>query len=524
MVLSILALASNAAEQNYAQQVDAELAARNIPVPPEMNLDIEWYTPHVDAGKAGRIIKGWVKEDLVLLETDKNHLIAVNREDGVERWDCELQDVIRYAPAVSRNNVVVNVNNYLVAIEKNRGDVRWRLLPDFVMSCAPLVIDPPIYPREYTKTWMPLESIYVGSWDGRFQYVQVRGRMTYYGRNSDSQGFAAPDFDLSYPWHKTHRERGVITAPIKLRENTFYYAADDQNCYAVTREGEEREPYYMQGVPVTGVTVMAPSSANSTNSAANSFYVGGEDNYVYCLDRLTLKKKWAFAPGYRAIGDIMADDPTTPMVYAATVNGLLHAIQITPAHTIKGQPEVPETINEAWQLKDAVGVVTAGPDIVYAGYRRTAKKETSKNAKDAIKTPARTTNPDIDYPSFTGIAAVEKSSGKVLWKSEDSFFTSYLEFHNAWSQPRQAAHVYAITSDNRLVSLKEKLRDTGIRVIKPIIVEPEMPKMPTPHKKGDAAPAADAPKADAPKADAPKADAPKADAPKADAPKVEEKK
>lgn len=462
--------AKEKAARNIAEEVEAEVAARAVPIPPEMNLDVEWYSPHIDANRVGKITKGWVIDEIVLLETDKKNLICVRRADGVEMWRCELTDAIRYSPSVSRNNVIVNVNNYLVAIEKNAGYVRWKLLPTFVMSCTPLIIDPAAYPKEYTKQWKNLESVFVGGWDGRFYDLNVRGRVGYFMKQiSGSDNFNAPEFDLYYPWHKTHKDRGIISSNIVLKDNILYYVADDHNVYAVTREGGEREPYYLLGVPTTGLTVTAPAVANVTNSVLNSIYVGARDNYVYCLDRLTLKKKWAFPAGYPALGNILADEAQTPMVYVATTNGMVNGLTVTPSKAVKGQPEIPESYEKTWEVP-AAGAITVSPDVVYLGTGRTGD-------------------------TYKGIMAVNKENGKVLWKSETPFFAQFLEYFNSWSKPEGEARVYAISSDNRLISLKEKVRATGIRVIKEPTPEVEQPKFTkVPKKEGAAAPDAAAPK------------------------------
>jgi len=472
--------AKEKAARNIADEIENEVAARAVPIPAEMGLELDWYSPHFDANKVGKITKGWVIDELVLLETDKHNLIAVRREDGVERWRCELTDTIRYSPSVSRNNVIVNVNNYLVGIEKNAGYVRWKLLPTFVMSNSPLIIDPAAYPKEYTKSWKPLETIFVGGWDGRFYDLNVRGRIGYFLKQvSNSDNFNAPEFDLYYPWHKTHKDRGIISSNIVLKDNILYYVADDHNVYAVTREGGEREPYYLLGVPTTGLTVTAPAVANVTNSVLNSIYVGARDNYVYCLDRLTLKKKWAFPAGYPALGNILADEAQTPMVYVATTNGMVNGLKVTPSMAQKGQPEIPESFEKAWEVP-AAGAITVSPDVVYLGTGRTGD-------------------------SYKGIVAVAKDSGKVLWKSETGFFTQYLEFFNSWSKPDSEARVFAISADNRLISLKEKVRATGIRVIKEPTPEVEQPKFTKVPKKEGADAAAPAPeKKDEKKEEAPK--------------------
>ncbi|HYF50124.1 MAG TPA: PQQ-binding-like beta-propeller repeat protein [Planctomycetota bacterium] len=453
--------AKEGAERDYMRELEAEVEARKVPLPAEMNLELAWYSPHIKAAEAGKILRGWVRGEFILLETDKRLLIAVRREDGVERWRCELNEEIRYAPCVSRNNVVVNCNNYLIAIEKNTGEIRWRLLPRFVMSNEPLVIDPPAYPREYTKAWTNLESIYVGGWDGRIYNLTVRGRMVHYvkGRLLD-EGLAAPEFDLYPTWHKSPSSRGIISAPIKIRDNTLYYTADDQNVSAVTRDGEEREPYFMLDKPSTGITVTGSNLASLTNSTLFSVYVGARDNNVYCLDRLTLKKKWAYPAGYQAVGNIMADEPATPLVYIPTENGKVNALRVTPSKApTKTTPEVPESFEEAWAVPGA-GVITASPTTAYIGLKRQA-----------------------DHPGFSGIVAVDKNTGKTLWKvnGETPYFVDYLEFHNSWSNPSEQARVFAITADNRIVALKEKPRDTGVQKPK----EEKKEEVPVAPKKKD---------------------------------------
>jgi len=508
-------VAKEAAARDYAKEIEAELAARAVPLPPEMDLDLEWYSPFVDAAKWGRLVKGWVGDDLVLIETDKHNLLCVRRVDGVQKWACELSDAIRYSPSVTRNNVVVNVKNFLVAIHREAGYVRWRLLPSFVMSCSPLVIDPPAYPKEYTKEWKGLETMYAGGWDGRFYCMTVRGRMTLFVKNIiKTDNFSAPEFDLFNNWHKTHKDRGVITANIVMKDNLLYYTSDDHNVCCVSREGVEREPYYLLGIPTTGVSVTASTVANVTNSVLSSVYVGARDDYVYCLDRLTLKKKWTYAPGYLATGNIVPDEAATPMAYVPTADGMLHALQLTPARASKGQGqlETPESCAHAWGLSGGMGVITLSPDTVYVGMQR-----------------------EGELNAYKAIAAVDKSTGKVRWQTQNPFFAQFLEFPNAWTNAKLAARVYAITADNRLICLKEKIRDTGLQVVKVPAAEPEAPKMPI--KKGakagaaegaapggEAAKPAEEPKKEEPKKEEPKKEEPKKEEPKKEEPKKEEPK
>jgi hypothetical protein len=119
-------------------------------------------------------------------------------------------------------------------------------------------------------------------------------------------------------------------------------------------------------------------------------------------------------------------------------------VEVTPTKISRTQPEVPETFKPGWKV-EAAGIIGAGPDLVYLG---TGKKG--------------------EMNAYTGIRAVDKWTGKVRWEvsgGKDSFFTQFLEYHNAWNSGA-GARIYALTSDNRLVAYKEKIRDTGIKTVK----------------------------------------------------------
>lgn len=480
LALVVAPLAFSADKKGEKGEEPKEVS-RAVPLPSQMDLELDWYSPHIDAEKSGKIIKGWVVNDLVLLETDKKILVAVRKEDGFEKWRCELLKEIRYSPSVSSNNVLVNVNNFLIAIEKNVGDVRWRLQPNFVMSSAPIIIDPPAYPKEYKRAWQNMESIYVGSWDGRLYGLTIRGRDSYFvQRPIASENFSAPEFAIYYSWHKSHNQvKSSISNSIQLKEGVIYYACDDKTIYSCTRDGVEKDPYVMLDVPTTPPTV----SVNSSGAvSAGSIFIGSGNGYVYCLDRLTLRKKWDFAAGFPATGTIVADEPRTPYVYIPTTDGNLHALEVHPGVVTTGRPEVPESFEEAWTVP-AEGTVTIGPDVVYLGTKRQ------------------------DYPGFVGVQAIEKATGKVLWKVDGGgFFTGFLEYQNNWSKPNGDARVFAITSDNRIVSLKEKEHNTRVKVY----VAPKTEVVPTRilGKAAKEAEAKDAAAKEAPAADAPK-DAPK---------------
>lgn len=468
----------------------------NLPAP--AGMEVEWQSV---PSSAGTPIKGWVREDLILLETDAHSLIAIRRVDGFHLWHCYLEGAIKFTPSVSRSNVLVNVNNYLMAIDKRGGNIRWKLTPDFIMSADPLLVDPPLYPTEYTKNWQNLETIIVPGWDSRMHSLWSRGHMSTLIKGiRPGEDVIAPNFDLFKQWLKPNKNGAFNLFPTRLRDEMLYYTADNNLLYATNLNGEEQEPYYMMGNACTELTV--------TNS---SIYVGARDTYVYCLDRLLMKKKWAFIPGKLAKGTIFADDPQTPYVYVPLEDNTVHAVQVIPAKPArKNDFETPERFAESWSIPGE-GVVTAGPKYVYIGTGR------------------------VGDHAFKSVTAVDKETGKAAWT--ESSAAQFLEYPNNWSMRNSGARLYALSGDGRVISYKENKRNTAEVVVKMTKETDSEPKtIPMLKKKEDSGtdPAAkpdekkpDAPadaKPDAAKPDAAKPDAAKPDAPKADDKKPEEKK
>ena len=443
-------------------------------LPAPEGMDVEWQSV---AGSGGTPIKAWVRDDLILIETDKHSLEAIRRIDGFHLWRCDFDKPIKFAPSVSRTNVLVNVDNYLLAIDKRGGNIRWKIAPDFIMSSDPVLIDPPLYPNEFTKEWQNLESIIVPGWDSRMHAFWSRGRTTTMIKGiRPGEDIFAPTFDFFKQWLKANRKGGLTLFPARVREDNLYYTADNNYIHSVTLLGEEQEPYYMMGAPSTELTV--------TNS---SVYVGSRDTFVYCLDRLLMKKKWTFAPGKLAQGTIFADDAQTPFIYVPLEDGNVQSVRIIPSRPArKGEFETPERFKESWSVKGE-GTVTAGPKYVYIGSGKVGDR------------------------AYKSVSAVEKETGKIAWT--DSSATQFLEYQNNWSNKNSGARLYALASDGRMISYKEKRRDTAFVVKAPKDSEAELPKSAVMKKKDDAT-------AEAPA----KPDEKKPDEKKPDEAKPEEKK
>jgi hypothetical protein len=288
MVLALaLALACGSA-------VRAETFYSSSDMPAPGGMEVEWQSV---ASGAGTVVKAWVRDDLIIVETDSHNLIAIRRTDGYHLWQCFLENSIRFTPAISRTNILINVNNFLLAIDKRSGNIRWKLGTDFIMSTDPLLVDPPLYPREYAKEWQNLETIVLAGWDSRIHCYWSRGRLSTLIKGiRPGEDVIAPNFDLFKQWLKANKSGAFTLMPMRLRDEVIYYTADNGLINAVNLNGDEQEPYYMMGNACTELTV-----------TSTSIFVGARDSYVYCLDRLLMKKKWTFAPGKLARGTIFAD-------------------------------------------------------------------------------------------------------------------------------------------------------------------------------------------------------------------------
>ena len=425
ILVGLVAGAASASDTQEEMIASSMIEGRRIVMPPDLAMTLDWYAPVVHSENC-RITRGWVRKDVILLETDRGVLICVERKDGTERWRCDLLEPMRYEPSVSRNNVLINVKNYLVAIHKTTGKIRWRLLPKFVMSCPVLIIDPPEYPKTYTRKWQDLESLYTASWHGRMYAISVQAR-TGFMVGSGSSRFPAPAFTIFEQWHKTHRGKGVVTTPIRIYDETLYYAASDAKVRGVNRDSEPITPYLLQDAPATAVTV------NALNC-----YVGCRDLSLYALDRLTLRKKWSYALGTTPAHIVYADQPAiVSYVFVPTETDGIHAVRVHGTHK-RGQIQMPEAAEFAWKAPKLEGIIGASKEIVYMGEGLHG-----------------------DFDGYRTIHAVDKETGKVRWQSASKGVRFYIQFHNVWKKEDQAFRLYAVTADNRLLAFKETVGGAG---------------------------------------------------------------
>ncbi len=429
----------------------------NVVLPEDINLELDWPTPPVGE-EFGRIERGWVIGGVILLETDKHALIAIRKDNGVTMWTVQLDAPIRYHPTVSAGHVVVNVRNNLLAIERRTGEIRWRLMPKFVMSSAPLLVEPISYPSRIGPDWVALETIYVGSWDGKLHALEVRGRMRSYYKEANESALVA-EYMLREIWHKT--ARGAVTGEIAFVDNIVYFGSDDSYMYSVNREGMDRFAYQAQGAIRGGIAVAV---------GPQSLYFGSDDRCFYCLDRLTGKKKWAYPAGASIVGTPCADPGNAEirscMVYVSVFNQGIVALQYTlpPPMKTTGKGSVTQTFDESysvkWQVPGALAVVGVSPTHVYLGKIREPQKH------------------EDDMPKMKDLLIVDKFTGEVTSRWTPPRCDFMIRNHNDWARPSlpDPMKVIVVTEDNRVMAYKEKKPVTGPIGVRKLRPEPAAPE------------------------------------------------
>jgi hypothetical protein len=232
-----------------------------------------------------------------------------------------------------------------------------------------------------------------------------------------------------------------VIRDVKYAEGSFAYAAMDRKIRAWTRDGEPRGEYRMQGMPSTPITTQVVAGVPYG-------YAGATDGSVYAFNLFTCGRIWNFPMGETPVGHIAVDSPRTPHVCAVGEKSGLLVLRVERIAKFEDDGVVrgpqgdivrvlkPESAEEAWRYPAGRGIVSFSPETIYVG-------------EDVVT--------DLTQRAYRKMAAIEKSGGRVLWRTNAANLNFFIEFHNDWLQADEHMRVYAVTSDNRLVSYKEKV-------------------------------------------------------------------
>ncbi len=302
-----------------------QVTRRVVRLPRDLPLEFVWSIPFERRIDRRRL---YVYEDIILLLTSNHWLYQVRKRDGVVQWVMELRKDLDqgFPPVVTKVGVYVVMNNVIVFIDKDRGEIVWKLEPKFAMSATPLIAEP---------------NIYVPSWDGRFHSLSIRSKERIFVRGkSREDSLIDRKYWLSKNWHRS--TKGHIVQPARLRDNILYFGSEDNFFYAITREGRERYRFQTQG-KIKAACTTKPSRV----------YVGSDDFNLYALNRLTGDKEWHFPTGSDVLETPYVDLQAGVVVVPSFRNGMYGVDERTGA--------------QLWHIEAGVQVVAVGPELFYIG-------------------------------------------------------------------------------------------------------------------------------------------------------------
>ncbi len=101
-------------------------------LPKDLPLELQWTVPVVEGhGVKLHIPAAKKKLSFLIIETDKNNYIAIDRKNGRAKWMVDLGMKPSTAPVFTKYSVYTIVNNYLIGIAKDKGEILWKLKLDF---------------------------------------------------------------------------------------------------------------------------------------------------------------------------------------------------------------------------------------------------------------------------------------------------------------------------------------------------------------------------------------------------------
>jgi outer membrane protein assembly factor BamB len=223
--------------------------------------------------------------------------------------------------------VYIFVKNTFIGIDRTRGEVIWKLKPDFAPSATPCVAEP---------------NLYIPAWDNRVYAIQVIATKRVFRGGRANSSLTTTEHRIRKIWHKT--TGGYVLGTPVLLDGFVYFGSEDGYLYAVNQDGEDRYNVQTQG----------PIRAPLTSRGAN-VYVGSSDFSAYAFDRLTGNNHWTYPTGSHVLAAIYPDVPAGVAFVGSNKNGFFGILD---------RP-TPEAGEELWHIPDAVSIAGVSEDFAY---------------------------------------------------------------------------------------------------------------------------------------------------------------
>jgi outer membrane protein assembly factor BamB len=307
------------------------LAARyGIRIPRDLDLAYAWHNDQLDSGvrsqASGRPCI-WPINDVIVVELSNHKLVGIDRASGRTLFRTQLEKTIEGIPSVTKNNVYVTYDNYVIMIERASGRIVWQKQADLVNIGTNVIA---IEPR-----------VYAGALDRRLFAVDIQERDRVYFRDQKLDLiYQDKDYKLLSTWQRRTPESGRFMGPLLERGGLLYYATDNGYVMAFTLKGEEQSKFQAKG------SILAPMAVSSRR-----LYAGASDFNLYALNRFTLKPDWTF----RAQSDFY--EPAYPDESSRVVYSPVHRKGTFALDAVDGRV--------LWNKADVAYIAGSGDKFVY---------------------------------------------------------------------------------------------------------------------------------------------------------------
>lgn len=435
-------------------------------------LAIDWAVrmPQDAPFRSAHLIGAGIRRTSILLETEENRLISLQRDSGIKNWLVQLQDPIEFPPVQTHARLFCIGNDTLYSIDtrhfvsplaedrellpqgRELGVLRWRVPLEFAAATAPASND---------------RFVAIGSHDRGSMYSVPIDRVDHaFAEIAAGRHGSLMETRITHIWQ--HNTRSRITAPPVVPDTHDAEQADvaDLVIYA-THEGRvygRSLKYYENAIrsvawefPERGTigAVMAPMTSHQ-----GVVYVGAEDHTLYALrqesgylqGKITLNGPIAGQPV------VIGSDPETLRIYVLAEGDGLSCVRVDNATWIRRQrravinlpdedgqlhPESIETplprwpLSVVWRIEGPERVLMEGAHRVY-----------------------------LYAPSDRTIWAVDKETGTVAWRERATgvdFLLTDTTDPEGFGTPETTGHIppflnrlFVVSRQGYVISIKEK--------------------------------------------------------------------
>jgi len=323
--LAAMAMVLAAPQAAWAQR----LSSYQDPLPRQSQLDRfnltrAWIgTATLDAGR-DRLLSLSLDDDKLYAQSSNGVLTAFDSANGKRAWAAQLgrRDEVTFPCAFNEDQVLVVYGMTLFALEKETGNIRWKLRLSNFPSTGP---------------YADAANLYIGFLDGTMVAFDLRKIEELYRKSMLPQWSY-----LTIRWrYDTNRK---ILAPATSTGGLVFFASTNRNLYAVTPDTRD-----LMFQLETDAPIVAPIVQHR-----DTLLVASQDSRLYSINLLNGTVLWQFVTGspISQSPQVIEDD-----LFLVPDRGGMHLLSATSG-------------KQKWRRPEVAAFLAATPSAVYASDRQ----------------------------------------------------------------------------------------------------------------------------------------------------------